>query len=124
MHGGNEHPVALPNTPVSEITELLTSSRLGAVNIVKDRKSRRLAGILTDGDIRRALGRQEEFFELRARDLMTAKPVTIEADMLASQALDLMENRPTQISVLPVVDNRVRALGIVRVHDLLQVGKG
>ncbi len=122
MHGGVENPTAYPETPIVEITDLLTRSRLGAVNILRDRRGARLAGIITDGDIRRALSRREEFFSLRARDIMTPRPVTIQADLLASQALELMENRPTQISVLPVLDRRGRCVGLVRVHDLVQPG--
>lgn len=122
MHGGRAQPLALPSASAVEITDLLTRTALGAVNIIADRRSRRLAGIITDGDIRRALGRGPEFFMMKARDIMTAKPITIEADVLASRALDLMENRARQISVLPVVDARGRCLGLIRVHDLLQLG--
>lgn len=123
MHGGRDQPLAIPSTPVVEVADLLTRTRLGAVNIVKDRRGRRLTGIVTDGDIRRALSRREEFFRLTAGDIMTRGPVTVEADALASQALELMENRASQISVLPVVDKDGRSLGIVRVHDLLQLGQ-
>lgn len=122
MHGGDENPMATPSSPMTEITDLLTRSRLGAVNVVRDRRGRRLAGIVTDGDVRLALGRGPEFFQLRAADVMTPDPVTIEADTLASRALELMENRSTQISVLPVVDKAGRCVGLVRVHDLLQLG--
>lgn len=119
-----EHPVATPSAPVTQIVDLLTRAPLGAVSIVRDRRSRRLAGLITDGDVRRALARRDGFFALKAADIMTRSPVTIGADTLAARALELMENRATQISVLPVVDPRGRALGLVRVHDLLQFGGG
>ncbi len=120
MHGGPNHPMALPTTPLTEIVEILTRAPLGAVNIVKDRRGGRLVGIITDGDVRRAMRQREKFFSMLARDAMTALPITVEADMPASRALELMENRKSQISVLPVVDRSGRALGLLRVHDLLQ----
>lgn len=123
MHSGEDNPVALPTTPMAEITDILTRTRLGGVSVVKDRKSRVLAGIITDGDVRSALSRREAFFKLLARDVMTANPVSIRADLLAADALNLMENRKTQISVLPVVDAKNRVEGLVRVHDLLQLNR-
>lgn len=122
MHGGEENPIATPKMQAAEITDLLSRTRLGAVNVVENRRTRRLCGIITDGDVRRALSKRQEFFNLRAEDMMTRNPVTVGADVLASRALELMENRATQISVLPVVDEAGRALGLVRVHDLLQLG--
>jgi arabinose-5-phosphate isomerase len=123
MHSGEDNPLALPTTPMAEITDILTRTRLGGVSVVKDRRSRVLAGIITDGDIRSALSRREEFFNLLARDVMTPNPVSIHADLLAADALNLMENRKSQISVLPVVDDRNRVVGLVRVHDLLQLNR-
>jgi arabinose-5-phosphate isomerase len=123
MHSGDENPLALPSTPVAEITDLLTRTRMGGVSIVRDRKSRELVGIITDGDIRSALSKGEAFFSLLARDIMTSNPVSIQADLLAADALELMENRKTQISILPVVDGKGRAQGLVRVHDLLQLNR-
>lgn len=123
MHSGEENPLALPTTPMADITDLLTRTRMGGVSIVKDRRSRTLAGIITDGDVRSALSRREAFFKLAARDIMTVNPVSIQADMLAADALELMENRRTQISVLPVVDKKNRVQGLVRVHDLLQLNR-
>lgn len=122
MHPMKELPLAIPATPLAEIVDMLTRSSLGAINIVRSARDRRLAGIITDGDIRRALNRREEFFSLRARDIMTPRPITVRGEMSAAEALELMENRKSQISVLPVVDAKGRALGLVRVHDLLQIG--
>lgn len=123
MHSGDENPLALPTTPMAEITDMLTRTRMGGVSIVKDHKSRKLAGIITDGDVRSALSKREAFFKLLARDIMTPDPVSIQADLLAADALQLMENRKTQISVLPVVDAKDRVQGLVRVHDLLQLNR-
>lgn len=123
MHGGAENPLATPSMPVADITDLLTRSRLGGVNIVNNRRSRRLVGVITDGDVRKALSRRKEFFNLRAGDIMTSEPTTVRADMLATEALELMENRPAQISVLPVLEKSGRCVGLLRVHDLLTLGQ-
>jgi arabinose-5-phosphate isomerase len=77
-----------------------------------------LAGFLTDGDLRRALTSHDDIRGLRAADAMTRSPVTIGPGSTLGQALELMERRPSQISVLPVVDAAGRALGILRLHDV------
>ncbi|MEK7692356.1 MAG: CBS domain-containing protein [Bdellovibrionota bacterium] len=83
-------------------------------------KPRRLLGIITEGDIRRALARREAFFNLKAHEIMNANPVTVGPDRLLPEALALMENRPHQISVLAVVDPVNHEIsGLVRVHDLV-----
>ena len=84
-----------------------------------------LAGIITDGDLRRALQDHsaEEWTTLQAADLMTADPITVEANVLVVHALEQMErNRRKPISVLPVVNGERRLLGLLRLHDLIQAG--
>ena len=76
--------------------------------------------IITEVDIRRALKRKEEFFNLKAKDIMTRNFTRVSEDSMAIDALELMENRESQISVLPVFKD-VKLVGIVRVHDLLNV---
>jgi arabinose-5-phosphate isomerase len=84
----------------------------------------RLEGIVTDGDLRRALQRvtPEEMAGLTAEGLMTRGPVVVAPDLLAHAALRLMENRPSQISVLPVVDEDGLAVGLLRLHDIVRSG--
>ena len=100
---------------MDEVISVSTQKKLGAVLIVEGKK---LIGIITDGDIRRALKHKERFFLLKASEIMTQSPITIKPQDLAHTALDLMENRPSQISVLPVVDKNGNWEGLVRVHDL------
>lgn len=121
MHSGDEHPMLPPSASVDEVLHELTEKRLGGVNVVADRRSRRLLGIITDGDLKRGLGKREKFFEMTAADLMTPDPTTVRADDKAAHALQLMEDRPYQISVLPVVNAKGRAVGMLRMHDLLRV---
>ena len=99
-----------------EVVAVATRTHLGAVLV---RNNGAFTGIITDGDIRRALGRKNEFFSLKAADLVTRKPISIDADSRAEDALKLMENRPSPISVLPVVDNTLQCVGLIRLHDLI-----
>jgi arabinose-5-phosphate isomerase len=77
-----------------------------------------LAGIITDGDLRRALTSHDDIRGLRAQDAMTRTPVTIGPEATLAEALERMERRPSQISVLPVVDESGLALGLLRIHDI------
>jgi arabinose-5-phosphate isomerase len=78
-----------------------------------------LAGLITDGDLRRALQAHDDIRSLSAAQVMTANPVTISPDALLLDALRLMEDRPSQISVLPVVNPVSRqCLGLIRLHDI------
>jgi len=77
-----------------------------------------LAGLLTDGDLRRALTTHDDIRTLSAGDVMTGTPVSIGPEASLAEALDRMERRPSQLSVLPVVDPNGRALGLLRLHDV------
>jgi arabinose-5-phosphate isomerase len=98
----------------------MTGKAMGAVNIVAE--SGVLCGIITDGDLRRAIQRYENILERSAADVMTADPIRVEVGTMAIDALRLMEDRPSQIMVLPVVDAESRAVGILRLHDIVKAG--
>jgi arabinose-5-phosphate isomerase len=119
MH--DERPGVGPETPLLEVVGAITEGGLGAVNIVAT--DGRLLGIITDGDVRRALQSREpaELGSLRADEVMTEGPVVTVPDAMAYEALKLMEDRPSQIAVLPVVEDD-RCVGLVRLHDLVRIG--
>jgi arabinose-5-phosphate isomerase len=82
-----------------------------------------LAGLITDGDLRRALGRGVDLNSARAADIMTPNPIRAHAPMSLAEAARIMEDRPSQISVLPVTDAATgRCLGLIRIHDIYQAG--
>ena len=82
-----------------------------------------LAGLITDGDLRRALGRGVDLNSARAADIMTVNPIRAHAPMSLAKAARIMEDRPSQISVLPVTDAATgRCLGLIRIHDIYQAG--
>ncbi len=121
MHGGSENPVLSQDSPLEAALDMLLDKRLGAVSLVDGEGQ--LAGIIVDGDLKRGIKEyREKFLHLAARDIMIKTPVTIRPEQLAVEAFALMENRPSQISVLPVVDESHRPVGMLRMHDLVRAG--
>ena len=121
MHAGEDSVCVAPETSLREVIIAMTRRPLGGACVVE--ADGRLAGFVTDGDLRRALTNHDDIRELAARDVMTERPVTVGPDATLGEALELMERRPSQISVLPVVDDAGRALGILRLHDILGGGR-
>lgn len=117
MHGGERLPLVSYNSTVDELILTMTKKRLGAVCVMDDEK---MVGIITEGDLRRALAHKEKFFVMKAEDIMTRNFTQVDENIMAIEALDVMENRESQISVLPVMKDG-HLVGIVRVHDLLNV---
>ncbi len=116
MHSGTELPIGSKNEEIDSILIKLSEKKMGGVCIADE--AGKLEGIITEGDIRRALKDKDRFFSFKASDIMTKNPIRISEDDMAIEALDIMENRESQISVLPVV-NGEKVVGIVRIHDLL-----
>jgi arabinose-5-phosphate isomerase len=120
MHSGKDLPLVKSGTSMSQALLTLTSKAMGAVIVVST--SGTLAGIYTDGDLKRTIQEHKNFLKMKIDRLMTVNPTCIRDKALAAEALGLMENRPSQISVLPVVDDGKKAVGIVRLHDLVKAG--
>jgi len=116
MHAGDEAAFVAPDTSLKDVIIAMTRRPLGGACVVRADGS--LAGFVTDGDLRRALTTHDDIRRLGARDVMTASPVTVSPDATLGQALELMERRRSQISVLPVVEAGGRAVGILRIHDI------
>jgi arabinose-5-phosphate isomerase len=113
----NEKPAVFLNQPLKEVIVEITKKRLGATAVVDNKET--LHGIITDGDLRRMLEKNHVSEDLRAKDIMTIDPKTIEADELAINALDAMRKHEiTQI----IVVKEGRYLGMVHLHDLLKEG--
>jgi arabinose-5-phosphate isomerase len=104
------------NDSMDAVIDASTRFKQGCVLILE---SGQLKGIITDGDLRRALKNKERFFSLKAYEIMTKNPCVIRSNELAIEALRLMENRPSQISVLPVIDSNGAPIGLIRLHDLV-----
>lgn len=110
-------PVVNPKDDMDTVILTMTKKRLGVVCAVENEK---LLGIITEGDIRRALKKKDEFFKLKAEDIMTRNYIWAKENIMAIDAMELMENRESQISVLPVLKDE-KVIGVIRIHDLLNV---
>jgi len=113
------------NAPLPEVIAHLTADGVGACWVARKDQPDQIHGLITDGDLRRALQSHgaAEWSDLRAADLMTADPITVHTNTLAIEAIERMErNRRKAIGVLPVVDAERRMRGLLRLHDLVQAG--
>ena len=112
----NQVPKVKARDPVKDVILEISSKRLGATAVVD---GTRLAGIITDGDLRRMLVKNTDFIHLSAKDIMTKDPKTIEPEMLVVDALALM--RKNNITQLLVMKNE-KYVGVIHLHDILKEG--
>ena len=121
MKTGDQIAWAALGDPLKQVIIDMTRRPMGAACVVSP--DTMLLGLVTDGDLRRALQIHDDIRGLSAADVMTKSPVTIGPEATLHEALQVMENRPSQISVLPVVDPSTgRSLGLLRLHDIYQAG--
>jgi arabinose-5-phosphate isomerase len=118
MHTGEAMPLGLPDQPMDRALLVMTEKHFGCLGVIDG--TGRLVGIVTDGDLRRAMG--PDLLARRVGDIMTAAPRTIGADALAAEALHEMTARARPITALFVVDTSGRPVGILHLHDLLRAG--
>ncbi|OPX19944.1 MAG: arabinose-5-phosphate isomerase [Desulfobacca sp. 4484_104] len=119
MLTGDRLPLSHPEQSLRQAIVEMDDKRLGTTLVVDNGLA--LQGIITDGDLRRALKRFDNLLDKPVQEVMTRSPQTIGPEALASQALELMEHQA--ITVLPVVDQELKVLGIIHLHDLLGRGE-
>lgn len=115
MHAGDEVPLIGPDAPMADALLVMTAKSFGCVGVTAADGT--LAGIVTDGDLRRHM--ESDLIEKRAGDVMTANPKSIRPEALAAEALRLMNN--TAITSLFVVEDG-KPVGILHIHDCLRAG--
>jgi arabinose-5-phosphate isomerase len=117
----HESPNIGPDENWLGVVKALSQRALGAVNVVDNNDV--LLGIITDGDLRRTIEKTspEDLANLFAEQMMTRNPTVASPEMLAFDTLQLMENRSSQISVLPVVESE-KCVGLLRLHDVVRSG--
>ena len=121
MHKGDNNPVIFENSSIKDALFAMTDKGLGAVSVIDENCM--LQGLMTDGDVRRGLEKGINFLSLPVKEGMTKKPIVITPDKLAAEALHLMEKHvPHPITVLPVVDNNGKSVGMIHITDLLRQG--
>ena len=121
MHKGNDNPVISADSTVQDALFMMTEKGLGAVSVVDSEGV--LVGLVTDGDVRRGLETGSNFLQWPVDAMMTKSPRLITSDKLAAEAMHIMEkNQPRPITVLPVVDQDNKAVGMIHLTDLLRQG--
>ena len=118
MHRGEEMPLAAPDTPMNSALLLMTEKRFGCLGVTAD--DGRLTGIVTDGDLRRAMG--PDLLSRPVSEIMTKAPRTIGPDALAVEALHAMNAHERPVTALFVVAPTGQPIGILHIHDLLRAG--
>ena len=115
MRAGEALPLVRPDTPMTDTILTMTGGGFGIAAVID--ADGRLAGVITDGDLRRNMA---GLMDRRAGEVATPDPVTVAADVLAVEALALMNER--KVGALIVADPDRRPVGILRIHDLLAAG--
>jgi arabinose-5-phosphate isomerase len=118
MRPKSRTPIVKETKKVKDVLFKITDLKAGSAIVVDCRG--RLAGIFTDGDLRRHFETDENLFKRKVADVMTRSPVTITPERLAAEAFEILRNR--RIDEIPVIDNKSRPVGILDVQDILEAG--
>jgi len=120
MRSGRGNPMIHVKTPVPRMLSEITAKRTGAISIVDHNK--KLLGLVTDYDIRRAVEKGKNILKEKIEGIMNPTPIFVYSDEKAVKALEIMENRDKPISLLPVLNRKKRVVGMIHLHDLLSRG--
>ncbi len=118
MHKGDTIPIVREDAILKDVIYEISSKKMGVTAVVDGKMV--LKGIVTDGDLRRLLEKRRDIFEIKASEIMSKNPKTIDKDELAAKALQIMEQY--SITSLLIVDGKNSPTGIVHLHDLLKAG--
>lgn len=117
MHELFEVALVKENQSFRELIIAMTKLNLGAACVVDEKN--KLIGLITDGDVRRSLLKENDLNNSSVENIMTKNPISVSPHATLKEAVDLMENRPSQLSVLPVVEDGI-CVGLIRIHDIYQ----
>ena len=118
MHKGDSVPIVKEDALIKDVIFEISSKRLGTTTVVDN--NGKLVGVVTDGDLRRLLEKTMDIKNLKAKDIMTRNPKVMKDQYLASFALQTMEN--FKITTLIIVDDLKKPIGIIHLHDLVNLG--
>lgn len=120
MHCGDENAIILSGTTLKTALFEISSKYLGAAIVVG--KCKEMLGLITDGDIRRAIDKGVDIKNISVDDIMTRNPITINENSLALDALMIMQNYKKHLSCLPVIDENNSPVGMITASDILKLG--
>lgn len=118
MHSGSGNPIVRENEKMRSALLIMTEKGLGCTSVVDE--NGQLTGIITDGDLRRILTKVGDVLDRSAYESMTKNPKTVTKEVLAVEALNLMETH--KITMLPVINNKNEPIGMLHMHDLIDAG--
>ena len=117
LYVNNESPAVLPGASLKEVIVEITEKRMGVTAVINEKKE--ITGIITDGDLRRMLEKNNNLQSVTAKDILSTNPKTVSPSLLAVEALDVF--RVNDISQL-IVSEEGKYLGILHIHDLVREG--
>lgn len=120
MAKGEDVPRILIHSNMQQAIVEMCRMGLGAVIVVDENEH--MCGLISDGDLKRYMEKRIDIYNMNVEDVMTKKPVHIYKNLLAVEALKIMENREKQLSILPVLDEEQKVVGLVRNHDIIKLG--
>jgi arabinose-5-phosphate isomerase len=120
MHSGDSVPVVFEDDSIQKTLIEMSSKRLGMTAVCNQEEG--LVGIITDGDLRRALERKQDFRLTKARDVMTTSPKLITKTELAAKALRIMEDYSITALFIPSEEGQKKISGVIHLHDILRAG--
>lgn len=120
MHTKDKLSFVKPDTSFKETIISISQKGLGCAVVIDNEFN--LLGFITDGDVRRALHKNEEISHLTAANVMTRNPITINQNEYLEVALSIMENRQSQINSLVICNDENKVVGVVRLHDIIRSG--
>ncbi|MEK7812280.1 MAG: KpsF/GutQ family sugar-phosphate isomerase [Candidatus Desantisbacteria bacterium] len=118
MHTGDQIPMVMPEVSMKYALFEITSKKFGLTLVVND--TQQLLGIITDGDLRRLMERQQNIWDIEAREVMSKNSKTCKSSDLAATALAIMQQY--SITSLAVTDEQNHVQGVIHLHDLLKAG--
>ncbi len=121
MHTDGDNPLIHKGKTAKDALFVMTDKGLGAASVIDD--DGKFLGLITDGIIRRALAKDNDFLDEPVESIMFTSPLTISPEKMAAQALHVMEqHKPNPVTVLPVIDKENKPIGMVHLTDLLRQG--
>lgn len=120
MHKGTAMPVIKTGSKILDAILIISEKGLGCVCVTDDNDN--FLGLITDGDLRRALQKEIDIRDAMVDSVMTKNPIVCQESAFLGEVLAIMEQRPSQLSVMPVVNSENRLCGVVRIHDIILSG--